>query len=253
VRRRQPLYARFAAGLLEAISSGRLRPGDKLPTEDDFIKLHRVSRVTVRQALSLLRDRGLIERYARRGSFVASRPTGWTASSMADVLGIASDTVPNALEWTLVRAAEAAERLSLPPAEPLYRLRVVRSHLHKPVFFLEAYVSRAIGERLNPEDLRGALLVELIDKHLGIPATTGLEEISADVASPALARRLRIPAGSPVLVLDVTFFGPDGQAIEYARARYRADQVKRRNHLTRSQVVAAPATGKRGKLGAPLA
>jgi GntR family transcriptional regulator len=244
--RHQPLYARFAAGLLKAISSGQLRPGDKLPTEDEFIKIHRVSRVTVRQALSLLRDRGLIERYARRGSFVASRPTGWTASSMADVLGIASDTVPNALEWKLVKAPDAARRLSLPPDEPLYRLRVVRSHLHKPVFFLDAYVSRTIGERLNPEDLRGALLVELIEKHLGMPATTGVEEISADIADPALARRLRIPVGSAVLVLDVTFFGPDGQAIEYAHARYRADQVKRRNYLTRSQVEGLPAAGERG-------
>ena len=244
--RRQPLYARFAAGLLKAISSGQLRPGDRLPTEDEFIKIHRVSRVTVRQALSLLRDRGLIERYTRRGSFVARRLTGWTASSMADVLGIASDTVPNALEWKLVKAADAARRLSLPPDEPLYRLRVVRSHLRKPVFFLDAYVSRAVGERLDPDDLRGALLVELIDKHLGIPATTGVEEISADVADPALARRLRIPVGSAVLVLDVTFFGPDGQAIEYARARYRADQVKRRNYLTRSQGEASPRGAERG-------
>jgi GntR family transcriptional regulator len=250
--RRQPLYARFANTLLEAISSGRLRPGDKLPTEDEFIKLHRVSRVTVRQALSRLRDRGLIERYARRGSFVANRPTGWTASSMADVLGIASDTVPTALEWKLVRAAEAAKRLSLQATESLYRLRVVRSHLRKPVFFLEAYVCRAIGERLHADDLHGTLLVELIDKHLGIPATTGLEEISADIADPGLARRLRIPAGSPVLVLDVTFFGPDGQAIQYARARYRADQVKRRNYLTRSEVVGMPARD-HGKLNTPLA
>ena len=244
--RRQPLYARFAAGLLKAISSGQLRPGDKLPTEDEFIKIHRVSRVTVRQALSRLRDRGLIERYAHRGSFVARRPTGWTASSMADVLGIASDTVPNALEWKLVKAADAARRLSLSPDEPLYRLRVVRSHLRKPVFFLDAYVPRIIGERLNPEDLRGALLVELIEKHLGMPATTGVEEISADTADPALARRLRIPVGSAVLVLDVTFFGPDGHAIEYARARYRADQVKRRNYLTRNEFEAPPAAGERG-------
>lgn len=249
---RAPLAALRAArhSLLEDISRGRLRPGDKLPTEDEFIKTHRVSRVTVRQALGLLRDRGLIERYARRSSFVASRPTGWTASSMADVLDIAAETVPTALEWKFVKTAEAAQRLSLPSSEPLYRLRVVRSHLGKPVFYLEVYVARSIGERLYREDLHGALLVELIEKHLGMPTTTGLEEISAAVADPALARRLRIPAGSAVLVLDVTSLGPQGQPIEYARTRYRADQVKRRNHFTRSQAAPSTAADFRGHHGA---
>jgi GntR family transcriptional regulator len=217
--RHQPLYARLAEALLEEMSS----------------------------------DRGLIERYARRGSFVANRPTGWTASSMADVLDIAAETVAKALEWKLVKAPEAARKLLLPPGEPLYRLRVVRSHLSNPVFFLEAYVSRAIGERLNREDLRGALLVELIEKHLGMPATSGLEEISAEVADPVLARRLRIPAGSPLLVLDVTFFGPQGQPLEYARARYRADQVKRRNHLVRNRGASSTEPELSGAFGGRLA
>lgn len=251
--RQPPLYARLAETLLDDISQGRLLPGDKLPTEDEFIKTHRVSRVTVRQALTLLRDRGLIERYARRGSFVANRPTGWTASSMEDVLNIAAETVPEALEWKLVQAPPAGRRLLLPPGEAVYRLRVVRSHIRNPVFYLEAYVSRSIGDRLSREDLRGALLVELIEKRLGMPATTGLEEISAGVADPVLARRLRIPVGSPLLILDVTFFGPQGQPIEYARAQYRADLVKRRNHLVRTRATSSTAAELRGSLNARLA
>jgi len=47
-----------------------LQPGDRLPTEDELVEQHRLSRITVRRALSLLEADGLISRKRKAGTFV---------------------------------------------------------------------------------------------------------------------------------------------------------------------------------------
>jgi DNA-binding FadR family transcriptional regulator len=59
--------------LRKAISEGRLRPGDKLPSEEQMTKQYNVSKTVLREALGQLVAEGLIEkrRGAMGGSFVA--------------------------------------------------------------------------------------------------------------------------------------------------------------------------------------
>lgn len=64
------LHVRIAAELRSAIESGALAPGTRLPSEAELTRRFTVSRGTVRQALASLRERGLIEAVAGRGSFV---------------------------------------------------------------------------------------------------------------------------------------------------------------------------------------
>lgn len=237
-----PLYAQLADSLLKDISEGRLRPGDRLPTEDEFASAHRVSRVTVRQALNLLRERGLVERFARRGSFISKQPKGyaWTARAMQDVVQFGAETVPKILEWRALDAPAVAERLQLPVRERIYRLRSVRSYLDRPVYYVEAYTPHDIGQRLHRADLRLLMLLEVIENKLGLTVSRAVEEISADVADAVLAKRLGIRLGSPVLVLEIIYFGVDDRPLEYAKVWYRADHVKRRNELVRNNGIFTP-------------
>ncbi|MBS6194594.1 MAG: GntR family transcriptional regulator [Clostridiales bacterium] len=67
------LYENVYSDLKHKISSGMLKPGDKLDTEPEMEKLYNVSAITVKKALSLLVDEGLIERVRGRGTFVLGR------------------------------------------------------------------------------------------------------------------------------------------------------------------------------------
>jgi DNA-binding GntR family transcriptional regulator len=65
-----PLYAQLADILRQLITSGELQPRSLLPSESYLQQEHGVSRGTVRMAMGLLREEGLVVTIAGRGTFV---------------------------------------------------------------------------------------------------------------------------------------------------------------------------------------
>ena len=65
-----PLYLQLAAILREEIQSGRLPRDSLLPSESYLQQEHGVSRVTVRKAIQVLREEGLVETLPQRGTYV---------------------------------------------------------------------------------------------------------------------------------------------------------------------------------------
>jgi GntR family transcriptional regulator len=70
-RNATPLYLQLAAILREQIRAGRLAKDDLLPSESYLQQEHGLSRVTVRKAISVLRDEGAVYTIQARGTFVA--------------------------------------------------------------------------------------------------------------------------------------------------------------------------------------
>ena len=68
------VYKQIADHLRAAIARGRLREGDQLPSEAQLMAHYGVARMTVRNALRLLQDEGLITAEHGRGVYVRARP-----------------------------------------------------------------------------------------------------------------------------------------------------------------------------------
>jgi GntR family transcriptional regulator len=66
-------YARVADDIASRITSGELAPGARLRAERDLAVYYEVSYGTVRRAMALLRERGLITTIHGRGTFVSQR------------------------------------------------------------------------------------------------------------------------------------------------------------------------------------
>ena len=65
-----PMYKQVLNILNEKISSGELKPGDKLPSEAALIKEYGVSRITIRAAITELVEEGILARSQGKGTFV---------------------------------------------------------------------------------------------------------------------------------------------------------------------------------------
>ncbi|HXX00297.1 MAG TPA: FadR/GntR family transcriptional regulator [Candidatus Acidoferrales bacterium] len=64
------LYEQIVQQIEESIVKGDLKPGDQLPAERDLAQRFGVSRTAVREAVKALREKGLVEAYSGRGTFV---------------------------------------------------------------------------------------------------------------------------------------------------------------------------------------
>ncbi len=86
------------------IFSGRLAPGDQLPSEKDLTEQFGLSRITVRDALRVLESEGLIEIRvgARGGAFVARPSTQRVSDSLTTLLRLRQITIQELIEARLV-------------------------------------------------------------------------------------------------------------------------------------------------------
>jgi len=74
VRREGPLYLAIADALAEAVRSGELQPGERLPPQRTVAERLGIDLTTVTRAYAAARDRGLLEGTVGRGTFVRARP-----------------------------------------------------------------------------------------------------------------------------------------------------------------------------------
>lgn len=83
----EPKYETVKQALQQQIEAGKLQPGDKLPHEEDLMKLFKVSGITIRKALTELADEGVITRIKRKGSFVnGTQPADHSSHLIAFIL-----------------------------------------------------------------------------------------------------------------------------------------------------------------------
>lgn len=68
--RAEPLHKKVAARISREIASGRLQPGDRLPTENELARTFEVSRNVVREAIACLRADGVVDSRQGLGAFV---------------------------------------------------------------------------------------------------------------------------------------------------------------------------------------
>ncbi|MEV4288895.1 GntR family transcriptional regulator [Nonomuraea bangladeshensis] len=66
----RPVHRQLADIIRTDIASGRLKPGQALPSETRLMQQYELGRVAVRQALGVLRGEGLIVTVKREGSHV---------------------------------------------------------------------------------------------------------------------------------------------------------------------------------------
>jgi GntR family transcriptional repressor for pyruvate dehydrogenase complex len=183
------LSDRLAARLAKKIDAGGLRPGDRLPTEQQLAVAHGVSRTVVREAVHQLKSRGLVHSRQGSGVFVAARPPQQPLAFDPSVL----DSVQSVVHVVEVRrvlegeiAALAAARATRAQVAALKRalkaIDVATAAGHDGVAEDLAF-HRAIGECTgNPQF---SLLLGFLEQYLreGMRITRGNEARREDFAA----------------------------------------------------------------------
>mgnify|MGYP003513601899 CR=1 FL=1 len=172
-------------------------PGSVLPSEADLSKEFGASRVTVRRALELVRDDGLIAARQGFGWFVATEPVRQrlerlgTIEAQLEISGrVASRRV---VEFAFVAApSHVATVLG---AGDVLRVKRVNLADGEPFAVVTVWCPAVLGQRLSKDDVERRPFYELVDVELRGATQT----IGADSAEPADAELLGVPVGAPLL------------------------------------------------------
>lgn len=162
----QPLYQQLMDDIRSQIENSLLLPGDKLPTEHEFMQKYNVSRITVSKALNELKAEGLITRFPNKGSFVARSASPLAAAAqvpLAAPTALPSVSAPTGLP--VVRETASYETsvteiaCILPSISDQFSLSMVNGVLS--AFPTDSYICH-IFQSFNPS-LENRLLQKCID------------------------------------------------------------------------------------------
>ncbi len=221
-----PLYLQIARQLEEAIVTGRLPPGERIPNELDLVDDLGLSRPTLRQAIAYLVDKGLVVRKRGVGTQVVMsqvrRPL--QLSSLYDDLTSAGQrptTKVLALE-TVASDETVAEALGLTPGEPVVRVRRLRSAAAEPIAVMTNYLPRDLAA-FDEVSLATHGLYALL-RRAGVHLKVASQTIGAASADAEQAGLLHEPRGAALLTMTRTAFDDTGMAVEHGRHVYRASR-----------------------------
>jgi GntR family transcriptional regulator len=236
----QAKYQEIADRLRAQIDSGALPPGERLPSEPELVRTFDASRNTVRLALALLTNQGLVVTRQGLGSFVAEetrpftallakvpeQPAGHTGSTM---LPVVSDGAEPATSRQWVEKAPAspsvAEKLEIQPGDLVVVRRREGTIRGIPWLMMASFY---------PLDIAGGTPLEQageIERSIALMAEHGyrqvgfVDEIGARMPNSREYAFFGFPTGSPVIVVNRTAYD-EHRPIRLTRYIYRADRVR---------------------------
>lgn len=223
-----PIYARIQQFIRQEIASGRLKEGDRAPSEPELAKHFSTTRSTVARALQQLVFEGVIVRRSGSGTFVApstirapidlTRVRSFEEQVSAQGAAIGYETLQLVRRRASVDETEALHLGENGHVFALDRLRFVSG---RPMSIEHRILPDELGSRLTPEMLERKSIHGILDEEFGLRVQRVEGRIRAGIARGQTADRLAIKRGSPVLIRDYVLLSADRRPLVSGESHYR--------------------------------
>ncbi len=199
-----PLYHQLAEIITEQIRSGVYRPGEAIPSETAIAGQYGIGRPTVRQALGLLVQRGLLERKRGSGTFVRKREEldlfSLTGTSQAFMTrGVAFES--RLIQSPALFAVEKDENNPFNGETVFFLSRLTRVE-NIPILLEDFFFQPRVFAGLDQIPLDGQSLSRLVSDRYGLQPETGRQTFRIAYLSSDRARLLDLAPGHPILEVE---------------------------------------------------
>lgn len=223
-------YLQLGTLFRRRVETGEWPVGEQIPTVDDLAQECGVAKLTIRQALGLLEQDGLIERFRAKGTFVKAKPARelW-CEVHTDLSGMLMARKGASIEVLSERRQSALPAVELPAgtAAPSYRaLRRRHSREGKAFLVADLYVD----ERLTPSIPKAAYAsktaLRLITDIPGVTIANVRQTLTIGMADIETASLLNVPLNAPVAYVQRVALDGDGVVALLTTGIYRGDMVR---------------------------
>ena len=210
-----PAYMKIHDQIKKEIDEEIWKIGQRLPSERDLAEQFEVSRMTLRQAITLLVEEGVLERRMGSGTFVAStrvqeKMRGTT--SFTEIIKAQGKTPSSQL---------ISYRRTLPN---IIRMERVRYANHIPVVYEVASIPEKFIKNFNKEEITKHFF-QTLQEH-GYKIGKSQQTIYARLAKERIAHYLEIPKGHAILGLTQISYFDNGTAFEYVKSQYVGERFE---------------------------
>jgi GntR family transcriptional regulator len=226
-KNRQPAYKKIQGTILKRLESGQLKPGDLVDSERKLAKIHCVSLMTARHALSGLEREGIVVRRRGAGTFVAPPKIHFNKlMSYTEQMTMCGLTVSSKLlsRNVLDSEPEVAARLALPAGGRIIKFERLRLGGNEPFAIETCYLSADEFGDLTRAQLDRVSLFSILERDYGLEISHADEEVDVTIADPVTARVLGVVPGVPLLRIRQEIYSNKGKIALYVLGLYRWDR-----------------------------
>jgi GntR family transcriptional regulator len=228
-RSRVPLYIQVASVMRRRIETKQWLPGQKISTLVELEREFAVARVTIRQAIDILREEGLLHAQQGRGTFVAEKPTSrhWFK------LATSWDALVAPIKDNVLRRI----KVDNPPPRPTLLedegklaskyvfMRSVQFKEGQPYGIVNLHLADEVFRRA-PEEFRQRPALSVLGGLKAVRVRDAHQTVVIGSADLITAELLHIELGAPIAECRCVVLDPRGLAIYVADIVYRSDAIK---------------------------
>ncbi len=226
-----PLYVQVADWLENMIKGKGYQIGTKLPSEGELAQKFQLNRNTIRQAISLLVQKGFVEKQKGVGTFVKRKAYPLPIHQLSRMVSFVDDFGLDSIELEdriilkkKIMAGEGlVKKLNLKPKDYVVQIERVRIADKTPLIFERQFYSfRDFGDLLEME-IKGSMYQILI-KHFAADLNHSVQTLRAINPVKEIARALKISTNTPCLFLESLAYNSQNVCIEVLQSFYRGDR-----------------------------
>ncbi len=226
-----PLYIQLGNWLEKMIKNGDFQVGSMLPPEAELSKNAEVNRNTVRHAIELLIQKGLVEKRKGVGTMVKRKNPLLPVHKLNRMTSFVDDFEIDNVEIediilgkdTIQATEELADKLALPLDEPVVKIERVRIADKIPLVLEIQYYSFTKFRRLLEIDIKGSMY-EILTKAFNVNLDHSVQTIRAVNPSEDVANSLGIHQNTPCIFLESLAYTEDNVCIEVLHSYYCGDR-----------------------------
>ena len=223
-----PRYQQLKDYIIERISTGELKPYDRVPSENELVHAMNVSRMTANRALRELTDEGYVERIAGRGTFVADYRS---QSHVLEVKNIADEIAARGHEHSAKVVRQSRQRargnvaraLHLEQGADVFHLTLVHSENGQPIQVEDRHVVADFAPECLAQDFSrvtpSAYLTSIA------PLGEAEQVVRAQLPNAAVRRHLHMRDDEPALVV-IRRTWVDGRPVTFARLHHAGSRYE---------------------------